>query len=99
MALSAARKRAGTSRRVAVATVEKKTELEAVPDATANELTPVYAAALLKISMELKRPDARSLDDLLSQVLDGLGIDPSKFRAYLTRNFSLLQATARTRAY
>jgi hypothetical protein len=72
-------------------------EAEAAP--TGNELTPVYAAALLKISMELKRPDARGLDDLLSQVLDGLGIDRAKFRAYLTRNFSLLQATARSRAF
>ena len=93
MAQSAARKRSGSSRRGAVALVEA----EAAP--AGNELTPVYAAALLKISMELKRPDARGLDDLLAQVLDGLGIDPAKFRAYLTRNFSLLQATARTRAY
>jgi hypothetical protein len=91
MAQSAARKRVGTSRRTAVV------ELEPVP--TGDELTPIYAAALLKISMELKRPDARGLDDLLAQVLEGLRIDPAEFRAYLSRNFSLLQATARNRGY
>jgi hypothetical protein len=72
-------------------------EVEPAPEG--SELTPVYAAALLKISMELKRPDARSLEVLLAQVLEGLHLDPAEFRAYLSRNFSLLQATARTRAY
>jgi hypothetical protein len=32
-------------------------------------------------------------------VLDGLGIDPAAFRAELTRNFSLLQATERPRVH
>jgi len=91
MAQSAARKRSGASRRSVLSVVEA--------EPATSELTPVYAAALLKISLELKRPDARGLDAVLAQVLDGLGIDPAAFRAYLTRNFSLLQATARSRAY
>ncbi|HUB05560.1 MAG TPA: hypothetical protein VMB50_01090 [Myxococcales bacterium] len=62
-------------------------------------MTPLYAAALLKVAMELKRPDARGLDELLAHVLEGLRVDRDEFKAYLSRNFSLLRATARSRAY
>lgn len=72
---------------------------EAVPESEGHELTPLYAAALLKVAMELKRPDARGLDELLAQVLEGLRVDREAFKAYLARNFSLLSATARSRAY
>ena len=72
---------------------------EAEPGAERGELTPVYAAALLKVAMELKRPDARGIDELLAQILEGLRVDPQEFKAYLARNFSLLQATAKSRAY
>ncbi len=79
--------------RAAVAEVEPRL------DGEAEKLTPLYAAALLKVAMELKRPDARGLDELLAHVLDGLRVDPEEFKAYLSRNFSLLKATARSRAY
>ncbi|MHB8418151.1 MAG: hypothetical protein ACYDCL_08745 [Myxococcales bacterium] len=69
------------------------------PAAGHDGLTPVYAAALLKVAMELKRPDARGLDELLAHVLEGLRIDRDEFKAYLARNFSLLTATVKSRAY
>jgi hypothetical protein len=73
--------------------------LEEAEAPAADHMTPVYAAALLKVAMELKRPDARGLDDLVAKVLEGLRVDRDEFKAYLARNFSLLQATARSRAY
>lgn len=85
---------ARAARRAAVAVVGAEVEAP-----SRDELTPLYAAALLKVAMELKRPDARGLDELLAQVLDGLRVNREEFKAYLARNFSLLQATARSRAY
>jgi len=73
--------------------------VEAEPEGEAEHMTPLYAAALLKVAMELKRPDARGLDELLAHVLEGLRVDRDEFKAYLSRNFSLLRATARSRAY
>jgi hypothetical protein len=86
MAQSAARKPGAPRRAATVAVTER---------AANEDPLPLYAAALFKISMELKRPDARDLELVLDQVLDGLNVDPSEFRAYLARNLSLLKATAR----
>lgn len=89
MAQSAARKQ-GAPRRVAV------TERAANEDPT-----PLYAAALFKISMALKRNEGLAANDLelvSDRVLDGLGVDPAQFRAYLARNLSLLLATVKMKA-
>ena len=55
-------------------------------------LTPAYAAALLRVAMELRRPDARPLDEILGAVLEGLTIEREAFKGFLSRNFSLIRA-------
>jgi hypothetical protein len=56
-----------------------------------DEIAPVYAAALLKVVVELRRPEPRSLEDILDRILEGTRVDREKFRGYLQRNFSLLR--------
>lgn len=60
-------------------------------DELGDELAPAYAAALLKIVIELRRPEPRSLEDTLDRVLEGTPVEREQFRAYLQRNFSLLR--------
>jgi hypothetical protein len=57
----------------------------------AEELAPAYAAALLKVVVELRHPEPRALEDTLDRVLKGTLIDRERFRGYLQRNFSLLR--------
>jgi hypothetical protein len=75
--------------RAAVAEIleEETIEQEVNPD----RMTPLYAAAILKIATELRRPQPScSLDELLNRVLEGIAIDRQAFRGYLERNFSLI---------
>jgi hypothetical protein len=61
------------------------------PDELGAELAPAYAAALLKVVVELRRPEPRALEDTLDRILAGTPVDREEFRAYLQRNFSLLR--------
>jgi hypothetical protein len=57
-----------------------------------DQLTPLYAAALLKVALELRRPESsQSLDELLDRILDGTPVDRDAFRGYLERNFALVR--------
>ena len=80
----------GQAARAAVVEVLEEELIESEP--TGDSLTPLYAAALLKVALELRRPDPRSsLDQLLDRVLEGTPVDRAAFRAYLQRNFSLVK--------
>ena len=61
------------------------------PDELGDALAPAYAAALLKVVVELRRPEPRSLEDTLDRILEGTPVDRERFRGYLQRNFSLLR--------
>lgn len=61
--------------------------------------TPLYGVAMLKIAMELKKPNARGLDEILSGVLNRMGLDEVAFRRYLNQNNGLLQAIAQRKKY
>lgn len=67
--------------------------LDRAPPAPAEAMIPLYAAALLKVAVELRRESAGSLDALLARVLDGTPVDRDAFRGYLQRNFSLIRHT------
>ncbi len=65
-----------------------------------DEVDPAFHRAILKIALELKKPNAPSYDDIVSRTIRSMRLDPSAFRRYLgengARNMSLLLATART---
>jgi hypothetical protein len=54
---------------------------------------------MLKIAMELKKPGARELDDILAGVLERMRIDEPEFRAFLANNGGLLRTLAHRRRY
>jgi hypothetical protein len=61
---------------------------------------PAFHRAILKIALELKRPNAPSYDDIVVATIRSMRLDAAAFRRYLgengARNMSLLLATART---
>ncbi|HSN92716.1 MAG TPA: hypothetical protein VLS93_15905 [Anaeromyxobacteraceae bacterium] len=62
-------------------------------------MDPAFHRAILKIALELKKPNAPSYDEIVAATIRSLGLDPARFRRYLgengARNMSLLLATAR----
>ncbi len=65
-----------------------------------DAVDPAFHRAILKIALELKKPNAPSYDDIVARTIRSLRLDATAFRRYLgengARNMSLLLATART---
>ena len=80
-----------------VATEERK---ESTEDTTEDGIDPAFHRAILKIALELKKPNAPSYDEIVAATIRSMRLDPAGFRRYLgengARNMSLLLATART---
>jgi hypothetical protein len=61
---------------------------------------PAFHRAILKIALELKKPNAPSYDEIVRRTISAMRLDAVAFRRYLgengARNMSLLLATART---
>ncbi len=62
-------------------------------------IDPAFHRAILKIALELKKPNAASYDAIVQGTIRSMRLDPVRFRRYLgengARNMSLLLATAR----
>jgi len=60
---------------------------------------PAFHRAILKIALELRKPDAGSYDAVVDRTVREMRLDAHAFRRYLgeggARNMSLLLATAR----
>jgi hypothetical protein len=65
-----------------------------------DEVDPAFHRAILKIALELKKPNAASYDAIVTATISAMKLDPARFRRYLgengARNMNLLLATART---
>ncbi len=66
----------------------------------ANErVDPAFHRAILKIAIELRKPNAKSYDVVVAETIRAMKLDSNAFRRYLgengARNMSLLLATAR----
>jgi len=79
-----------------VVTTQSQTETKAelADPVTAS---PLYGVAMLKIAMELKKADAKPLDELISGVLARMSVPEGAFRAYLSANSGLLRTIASKR--
>ena len=77
----------------------RQTVRAAKADAEAD-VDPAFHRAILKIALELKKPNAPSYDVIVRSTIRSMRLDPVRFRRYLgengARNMSLLLATART---
>lgn len=76
-------------------------ETEQAPAPVPHEVSesPLYGVAMLKIAMELKKPNAGELEDILSGVLTRMKLSEDDFRAFLAKNGGLLRAIAHKRNY
>ena len=74
---------------------------QAVAEAVPSELSasPLYGVAMLKIAMELKKADARPLEELVSSVLQRMHLPEEDFRDFLASNGGLLRTIALKRNY
>ena len=81
--------------RVAVTTTKERTAR-----AEEDGIDPAFHRAILKIALELKKPNAPSYDAIVRSTIRSMRLDAVAFRKYLgengARGMSLLLATART---
>ena len=71
--------------------------VEAVePPAEADGLWPI---AMLRIAMELKRPGAPGLDEIIGGVVGKMGIPRAQFEKYLAEHLGALREAARKKGY
>jgi hypothetical protein len=61
--------------------------------------SPLYGVAMLKIAMELKKADARPVDELISGVLTRMRLDETEFRKFLDSHGGLLRNVAQGKSY
>lgn len=70
------------------------------PDEGADGIDPAFQRAILKIAIELRKPNAPSYETIVQATIQSMRLDETVFRRYLgengARNMSLLLATART---
>jgi hypothetical protein len=62
---------------------------------SANETSkenPLYGVAMLKVALELKRPNAPPLDEIVSAVLTKMKLSRAEFEEYLQQNLGFLRA-------
>ncbi len=71
-----------------------------VDEAAEARVNPAFHRAILKIALELKKPNAGSYDAVVESTVRSMRLDPIAFQRYLgengARGMSLLLATART---
>ena len=65
-----------------------------------DAIDPAFHRAILKIALELKKPNAPSYDAIVCSTIRSMRLDAAAFRRYLgengAKNMSLLLATARS---
>jgi hypothetical protein len=88
------RRRSTMASRVAVE------ERQVTRKAEEERVDPAFHRAILKIALELKKPNAPSYDEIVLATIRSMRLDAVAFRRYLgengARNMNLLLATART---
>lgn len=62
-----------------------------------TEQARLYGVAMLKMALELKKPGASPLEEVISSVLSRMRLDEAQFRRYLQQNGGLLKAIAERR--
>jgi hypothetical protein len=61
--------------------------------------SPLYGVAMLKIAMELKKADGKSLEELIAGVLARMKLPEDDFRSFLAANGGLLRTIALAKKY
>lgn len=83
----------GTRVKTAVLTQTREQTPEPAPD------DDLYAVAMLKVAMELKKGQQRGFEDIFEETLKVLNVDRESFKKYLSRHMEKLMKTAQKRGY
>lgn len=67
--------------------------------APAVEPDALWPIAMLRIAMELKRPGAAGLEEIIDGVVARMGIPKAQFETYLSEHLGLLKDDARKKGY
>jgi hypothetical protein len=66
-------------------------------------IDPAFQRAILKIAIELRKPNSRNYDDVVAETIQRMRLDGHAFRRYLgengARGMGLLLASARVRPH
>jgi hypothetical protein len=89
--------RRGELRNVVALQRRPQDEVSEVPEQVAA--SPLYGVAMLKIAMELKKADAKPLDELITGVLSKMRLPEDDFRSFLAANGGLLRTIALRKKY
>jgi len=69
-------------------------------DRGSEPIDPAFQRAILKVAIELRKPNAPSYETIVQATIQSMRLDEAAFRRYLgengARRMSLLLATART---
>lgn len=77
--------------------VEEKAQVAAEPPAL--EPDALWPVAMLRIAMELKRPEAPGLEEIIAGVVSKMGIPKQEFERYLSLHLGTLRDAVRKKGY
>lgn len=83
----------GKSRNAVVSRLEPKKPAAEAAEALSD--SPLYGVAMLRMALELKRPDTGSFDEILARVVSRMGLEEAPLRRYLEVNGGLLLSLRR----
>lgn len=89
-------------RKTGKASRAKTTTLEASQtqsSAEALDADTLWPIAMLRIAMELKRPEAPGLDEIIAGVVKKMGIPKAQFERYVADHLGTLQEAAKKSGY
>jgi hypothetical protein len=92
--VSGREERMAAGRKIATSVVEAAEE---------GGIDPAFQRAILKIAIELRKPNARAYDEVVAETVQRMRLDGHAFRRYLgengARGMGLLLASARVRPH
>ena len=59
----------------------------------------MYQAALLKIAMKMRKKQPKGFNEIFTDILYEMKLDPEEFRSYVNANMESLMATVKRRGY
>ncbi|HUU03906.1 MAG TPA: hypothetical protein VM425_20895 [Myxococcota bacterium] len=59
----------------------------------------MYQAALLRIAIKMRKTEVKGFEEIFSEILDDMQLDPEEFRHYLNTHMQSLMATVKKRGY
>ena len=59
----------------------------------------MYQAALLKIAIKMRTNDLRGFEEIFTEILQDMELDPEEFRRYVNIHMESLMATVKSRGY